>query len=170
MGRRKGSLNKPKGMEEGIERPALTEEQLEALTNQHARKYSDALAVKKEADADLKNICKIAKSEGVPLKHIKAYLDGKTEEGQARIKEDTLLYARIARWNGFSLGTQADLFAEDPAPAANRSFRLGKEAGLAGEKAVPPTSCDINAFMAGHQTGQAMLMSQNISQLPAAAE
>lgn len=170
MGRRKGSLNKPKDMEEGIERPALTEEQLEALTNQHARKYSDALETKKENDAWLKAICKAAKSEGIPLKHIKAYLDGKTEEGQARIKEDTLLYARIARWNGFSLGTQADLFAEDPAPAANRSFRLGKEAGLAGEKAVPPTSCDINAFMAGHQTGQSMLMSQNITQLPAAAE
>lgn len=175
MARPKGSKNKPKtdGAESGngrakgrgraagtetrhdnLAREPLTDEQLEALTASHVALYEKALNRKKLADAELKNICKVAKAEGVLLADIKAYIDAKTDEGQERLREQAERVARVAKW--FKFAVQADLF-DDGAPPTNRSHRLGKEAGMAGEKAVVPEDCDPTAWMNGWHEGQAAL-------------
>lgn len=178
MGRPKGSTNKKKANggvpaadrnvthhDNLASQEPLTDDQLEALTNQHVQKYEKALAAKKLADADLKNACKIAKADGVHLADIKAYIDAKTEEGQERLREQAERIARMARW--FEFATQASLFGEDedPAPVGNKSYRMGKEAGMNGEKAEVPTHCDHETWMQGWHAGQAQMASLGISQL-----
>lgn len=175
MGRPTGSKNKTTKANGGAKAPGpkvtkhsnqteLTDDQLQALTAEHVRSYSKALDVKKKADAEFKNICKVAKSEGVKLADIKAYIAAGTEEGQARLREDAERLARMSRWHGFPLGAQLPLFEEDENPATNRSFRLGKEAGMAGEKAVVPTDCDHEQYMAGWHDGQnAKIMSMGVA-------
>lgn len=166
MGRPAGRKNKLKiaaGTEadqsitrhDNLAQAPLTDEQLEALTNNHARHYEEALSRKKTADALLKNVCKTAKAEGVLLADIKAYIDAKTEEGQEKLREQAGRVARVARW--FKFAVQADLFGDDNPPSTNRSYRLGKEAGMAGQKAEVPTECDHETWMAGFHAGQAAL-------------
>ena len=174
-GRPKGSVNKKKGNgadaipttdhRDNVAKAPLTDEQREALTNSWVREYEKSLALKKAADADLKNICKKAKADGVTLAEIKAYIDAGTEEGQEKLQEDAERLARVARWRNFDIGHQFRMELDAPAPVANRSRVLGKEAGLAGEKATPPKNCDVNEWMAGWQDGQAALAG-GIKKLP----
>lgn len=149
-----------------VDREELTDEQREALTNQHVRKYEAALTAKKLADAEMKNVCKIAKADGVPLAEIKAYIDARTPEGQARLLEDAERVARMARW--FKFATQASLFGDDdtPAPVGNKSYRLGKEAGMNGEQPKPPDTVDHETWMQGWNAGQTQMASLGIKQIP----
>lgn len=166
MARPKGSKNKPKTdgpqitSHDNVAKPPLTDEQLEALTASHVEAYSKALTRKKEADAALKNVCKVAKSEGVLLADIKAYIDAGTEEGQERLTEQAVRFMRVARWRGFPLGHQAGLFDETPASTPARSFTLGKEAGLAGKTLFVPTNCNIEEFTRGWHEAQHSMLSK----------
>lgn len=164
MGRRKGSVNKPKdnGQDRSVTNhdnfasEPLTDDQLEALTNSHVEAYSKALQKKKTADAELQLVVKKAKADKIPLVEIKAYIDARSEEGQEKLREQAERIARMARW--FKFATQADLFEADTSPpATNRSYRLGKEAGMAGEKPAVPTDCDHDTWMSGWQAGQEAL-------------
>lgn len=170
MGRPKGSVNKktngagPKVTKHN--QTELTDDQLQALTAEHVRSYKRALADKKECDADFKNVCKVAKSEGVKLADIKAFIAAESEEGQAELRQDAARLARIARWAGFKLGEQLPLFDEDPSVTTNRSYRIGKDHGMAGEKAVPPVDCDHENYMAGWHAGQEAKLGAGISAHP----
>jgi hypothetical protein len=180
LGRPKGSRNKKANGSDPSDRIThhdnlapvgdLTDEQLEALTHSHVDKYEQALSRKKLADAEMKLVCKVAKADGIHLADIKAYIAAKTEEGQEKLREDAERIRRMERW--FKFATQTDLFAPDadPAPVGNRSYRLGKEAGMSGEKAVVPTNCDHETYMAGWHAGQKQMMEAGISQTPPAED
>ena len=164
MGRPKGSKNRPKSETESSPQPRpattdhakaasktdLTDDQLHSLTAHHSQHYAKALAAKKLADAAFKNVCKLAKAEGVSVDDIKTYIDLDSEEGQARLRAKVEAAARIARWKGASLGTQFSLFDE----SETNSFQAGKEAGMAGHAAKAPAGRDVNEWMRGWQVGQ----------------
>lgn len=164
MGRPKGSKNKPKIIH--TDPPpapghnALTDEQMQALFFQNKRSYEAALAVKKKADADLKNVCKRAKSdlgEGA-VERIKYALELETEEGEAKLKARITRQIEVARWMGLEVGTQADLFGEDRTPGDERARAEGKRAGMeAKERKAPydPSTSQHREWMAGYDEGQA---------------
>lgn len=133
----------------------LTDEQSHVLVDQAARTYAKALDEKKAADARFKNVCKTIRSDGVKLQDVKDYLEAESEEGQARMRERVERMARIARWRGFPIGTQAELFPDGMTPS--RSFTAGKEAGLGGLKAEPPATANVDEWMRGWHAGQAIL-------------
>lgn len=145
----------------------LTDDELHALTLQHKKKYESALAKKKAADADLKSVCKVLKADlgDFGLKDIKDMIaaeeDGFDEKFQAELERK----ARLARWLGIDLGTQADLFdfgAVKPG-LAERAYEDGKRAGMAGEVCAPPFDGGGEAhqkFVEGWHAGQAVLAGQ----------
>ncbi len=161
-GRPPGSKNKPKDgaqphvtEHDNVARTPLSDEQLEALTASWSQHYSKALRTKKDADADLKDVAKKAKSEGVLLADIKAYLKAETEEGQAELRVEAERIIRIARWRSFEVGHQPGLFEDGSDVNEVRSFTLGKEDGLAARPAKVQPGCDVGEYMRGYHVGQA---------------
>lgn len=166
-GRPKGSRNKPKVIPTNANAsppaPAnhnqLTDEQEQALFEQHKTKYEHFLALKKKADADFKNACKLAKSElgdGV-VDDIKLAIQLETPEGEAKFKEQMDRQARVARWNGLPIGAQPSLFGEDRMPGDDRAFGEGKRAGMAGKERRPPYDAATSQFrnwLEGYDAGQ----------------
>lgn len=94
-----------------------------------------------------------------------AYRLARTEEGQEEIRQEMAYASKLASW--FKFATQASLFGEneDPAPVGNKSYRLGKEAGLNGEQPKPPDTADHETWMQGWQTGQQQMASLGIKQM-----
>jgi hypothetical protein len=133
----------------------MTDDQLQALTAHHASAYKVALEAKKLHDANFKNCCKLAKAEGVTVDEIKLYLDIVTPEGQARVKAQVEMAARIARWRRATIGEQFKLFDDGD----TNSFQAGKEAGLAGDPLKVPTGRDIEEFSRGWHEGQRIKIS-----------
>lgn len=140
----------------------LTEEQRQVLFFQHKAKYERLLSVKKKADADLRNTCKVAKSElgehAVDLIKLAIKL-GDEDEGAAEFQRRLDAEAEVARWMGLPLGSQGSLFQPDRRPAEEREFENGKRVGLAGGDAKLPdrlaaSSKEGQAYMKGHAAGQ----------------
>lgn len=156
----------------------LSDDQRFALTTQHKTKYEVALAAKKKADADLKNVCKIAHAElgETAVDDIKDLIAGATAEGEAvlvaRIKAEEARQKRIARWLGLAPGTEPSMFDSDRTPASDRAFAAGKRAGLAADRCEPPHAPDTEQhrrWMEGFHEGQAVL-AQGFKKAPSEAE
>lgn len=146
----------------GVGHNQLTDDQRAALTFHHKRKYEAALALKKKAEADFKNACKVAKSElgDDAVADIKDMIALDTEEGEARLKAEAARIAKVARWMGMPVGSEPDMFSTDRTPAVDRAFALGRKAGLAGENCSPPHSPETEQhkrWMEGFHEGQAVL-------------
>lgn len=166
-GRPKGSRNKPKVIPANANAsppaPAnhnqLTDEQQQALFEQHKKKYEHFLALKKKADADFKNACKLAKSElgDGAVDSIKDAIELETEEGEARFKSRVERQIRVARWLGLDVGTQGELFGADRTPGDDRAFGEGKRAGMAGKERRAPYDAATSQFrkwLEGYDAGQ----------------
>jgi hypothetical protein len=157
MARRKGESAKPtSGEAKSAEK--LNDEQLQALFFQHKQKYENSLALKKKADADFKNACKLIKAEGTSIDDIQAAIEMDTEEGEARIKAGIQSKIRVARWMGASIGTQFEIF-EDRTPAADRAYDEGKRAGMKAEARKPPydpSTEQSRKWFEGYDAGQAV--------------
>lgn len=140
----------------------LNDEQVQALTYQHMNLYTQALAKKKDADAGLKNVCKIIKAELGPggLDDIKDLIALDSEEGEAKIKAEVERKLRVARWAGAAFGTQFSMFDDvDRTPAVDRARAEGKRDGMKGA----PKKCDYApstpqyaAYMEGYDDGQSV--------------
>lgn len=137
----------------------LSDEQLQKLFFDHKHLYEARLAAKKKADADLKNACKLIKSEGTKIADIKMAIDLETDEGEARIKADLQSTLRVARWMGASIGQQFEMFDADRTPASERARGEGKRAGMKAEARKPPydpSTEQYREWMAGYDEGQAV--------------
>lgn len=167
MARPKGSKNRPKIIAANTNAAApppanhnqLTDEQRQSLFFQHKQKYEHMLGLKKKADADFKNACKLAKSEvgDDAVERIKYAIELETEEGENRLKERILRQAEVARWMGLPIGAQGALFGEDRTPADDRARDEGKRAGMEGkERRSPydPATSQARAWMEGYDAGQ----------------
>lgn len=169
MGRKKrtdGDANGEAPSSAGHNLETLTEDQRYALTVQHRRKYETALAAKRKADAELKNVCKIAHAElgDTAIDDIKDMIAGSTPEGEeallARMRAEEERRARMARWLGLAPGAQPSMFEDDRTPASDRAFAEGKRIGLAGDPCAPPYDPNTEQhrrWMEGFHEGQAVL-------------
>jgi hypothetical protein len=123
--------------------------------------YVKALAAKKAADAELKNVCKTIKADlgANGVAQIKLYELCRTPEGEAKVKAEELARREAMRWAGIPINTQADLFA-DLAPLDERALEDGEEAGLRGDTLANPYDENSTAgrrFADGWKAGQAKL-------------
>ena len=125
------------------------------------RAYNEALAVKKAADAKLKNVAKMIKSDlgEYGLQQIKDYDAAQTPEGQERLKAEFAAKAQAMRFAGMAINSQVDLF-EDLAPLAERAYLAGEEAGLRGDTLSNPYnegSVEGQDYARGWHAGQGAL-------------
>lgn len=139
----------------------LDDEHQQALhLNQHVPSYEEALAAKKKADAELKNVCKVIKSEGGNLAEIKLTIALRTPEGEKALKATLAYQMRAARWAGLPVGTQVDMFGPDVRPLDERAKQEGKIAGLRGDECRPSydaASDGYTPWIEGWHEGQAVL-------------
>lgn len=141
----------------------------------HVRKYNAALAVKKAADAAMKNCGKSIKADlgEFGLDEIKDYLIAQTAEGQQRLQARHEATLRALRLAGMPVGTQLDLL-DNPAPLDERAYRDGKEAGMRGDSLANPyneSSDPGRAFAKGWHEGQeAIFAIEKIKETEASGE
>lgn len=143
--------------------PDLTEDQRIALTFQHKRAFEKALGVKKQADADLRNVSKLCKAElgedGVA--NIKDMIALETEEGEKKLKASVERQLRVAKWMGLPFGAQGGLFESvDRRPATEKAYENGKRDGLAGAPQHNPHDPSVpqhGEYLRGWSDGQAVL-------------
>lgn len=111
-----------------------------ALTMHHKSLYVAALAKKKAADADLKNVCKTIKAElgAVGLKDIKTLLMLDDLGENSAIKNEIEQLMRCAAWAGMPIGAQGSLFDEDRRTLEEKAADDGKYAGLNAKPAQSP--------------------------------
>lgn len=172
MARPKGSKNKPKtegqtlaaGIGHNLEE--MSDEQRQALFFQHVGKYRTAFGKKKVADAELKNICKIAKAElgknaVLDIKDAIAIEDSEDDSAVEAIEAEIERKLRVARWMGAELGAQFDLFlAGQGLSTPHKAYEAGKRAALKGEPARSPyaeATADGQDWLKGHHDGIAAL-------------
>lgn len=135
----------------------MTPEQEGLLLDHHVGRYEPALAAKKKADADFKNVCKLAKAEGISLSDIKKRIELRTPEGEAKLKADIERTLQIAKWAGMPLGAQAGFDFTDRRPAVDRAREEGRQAGRRGEVLKPPYANELpqyDSFVEGWHQGQ----------------
>jgi hypothetical protein len=141
----------------------MTDDQKAKLFFNHKRAYEAALAVKKKADADFKNACKLAKSEGTKIEDIRLAIELESDEGDTALKARLEAQLRIARWMGSPVGTQADMFGGvDRTPSVDMAYDDGKRDGLAGRDFSPkyaPGTAQYGRYREGHADGQAVNLS-----------
>ena len=137
----------------------LNDDELSSLTYKHKDSYETALAMKKKADADFKNVCKKAVADlgKEVIDDIKLLIDLENEEDEAKAKVSDRVQRilRIVRWQGLTLpGVQMDMFAS----AKSKYYEDGRRSGLKGEPRTPPktlaaASSEYNDWLEGHAKG-----------------
>jgi hypothetical protein len=150
----------------GIGDNKLTDDELRTLAFQHRDKYAKALAGKKKADADFKNVCKGAKAEmgAGAVEIIKDLIALEDPEGEATIRAELARRADAMRWAGLPLGTQLAMQLAEPdrTPAVDSARDEGKKMSAEGLPAKPPydpSTPQYGAFMNGYAEHQAVLAS-----------
>lgn len=172
-GRPKGSKNRPKTeltvvSNEGVSSPGnghnsdLTDDEAATLHFHHVGEYEKALAAKKSADADLRNVAKRIKAEGGSVTAVKSSILLKTPEGEEKFKAEYEQMQLVARWNNLPIGTQGDIFDVDRRPLEERAYNDGKIAGGEGKTlSIPAQYAGVaeaaNAYVEGHKASQAIL-------------
>jgi hypothetical protein len=144
----------------------LSDNELRTLAFQHRDKYAKALAKKKVADADFKNVCKVAKAEmgrgAVDI--IKDLISLEDPEGEAELRAKLQRQADAMRWAGLPIGTQLGLMLDgaDHQPSVDRAFDEGKKQSAENKPAhapYPPETPQYRAFMDGYSEHQSSLAS-----------
>jgi ribosome modulation factor len=128
----------------------LTDDEKRALLIQHKGRYAVALAVKKAADADIKNICKKAKAEcgDAAVDEIKDAIAVEQPGGREKIEAEIARKYRIARWMGLPVASEPRMFEEvDRRPSVDIAYDQGKAAGMAGETKKPPYDTSVPQYM-----------------------
>ena len=112
--------------------------------------------------ADLRNLYKKAKADGIPKAEIDyaLYLRKASDDEP---KADISMRLRVARWLAHPLGTQASLFDDpDRTPDADKAYEIGKTHGMAGKDGglnpYHPGSDQGQAWMRGHADAQGSLL------------
>jgi len=175
MARKPSGKTKPKlapvggsasvGHNSGATAEQITDDQLQALTRQHAAKRARLVAAEKTARSDRMNFDKVIKSDlgANGLKDIKLLEQLSTPEGEAALKAELERQMRAARWAGLAIGTQANMFGPDIRSLRERAFEEGKRAGM--ESTGPlnppanysPGSEGYEGYIEGWHVGQAAI-------------
>lgn len=141
----------------------LTEDERRALLFQHVNAYQAALAAKKTADANIKNVCKIAKADlgKGAVADIKDVIALREPGGEAEVRQEVERKLQVARYVNAPVGYQFS-FAEDMRPAVDQAFEAGKIQGLDGGSMTPPYDPSLPQYqrwLEGWHAGQDVLRS-----------
>jgi ribosome modulation factor len=140
---------------------AISGDQARALhLNNHVPAYEKALAAKKKADADFKNVCKTIKSDGGSVDDVKLTIELRTPEGEQKFKDLLERQRRVAEWNNLPIGQQGWLLDEDRRPITERAYEDGKKAGMEGKDCSPSHASGTEAceaWIKGWHEAQAIL-------------
>src|SRR3546814_18797704 len=100
----------------------------------HVPAYEKALAAKKKADADLKNVCKTIKSDGGSVDDVKLTIKLRTPEGEKEFKEQIERQSKIAEWNNLTIGGQGSILDEARQPVTHSIIAECKQGGRVGKE------------------------------------
>lgn len=155
---------------------ALSDDEILALTLQHKRKYESALATKKKADADFKNVCKVAKAElgDTAILDIKDMIEAESDGYEAKLQAELERKARLARWLNLDVGSQGNLFDNaGTAPSQReRGYAEGKRQALEGKECktdFSPGTEGYDGYMEGWHAGAAIKTNMDREQEEGAA-
>jgi hypothetical protein len=143
----------------------LTDDEKRALLIQHRNAYELALAEKKAADAEFKNICKKAHAECGPtaVADIKSAIKLDEPGGKMAVEAEIARLHRVARWMGLPVGAEPMMFEmQDRRPAVDIAYDSGKLAGMAGETQKPPYDTSVPQYqrwLEGWHDGQDIIAS-----------
>jgi hypothetical protein len=129
----------------------------QALFFHHKRKIRAAKEELAAANSALRHAYKIAKSDlGEDAKQdINDSLAWDDKGGEMAVQAELARLRRLARWNGFSLGEQAELFRDAERHAT--PAELGRLAGLNGDEPSPPHGAETpegQEYMEAWHAGQ----------------
>lgn len=143
----------------------LTDDEKRALLLQHKSAYCIALADKKAADAEFKNICKKAKAEcgKDAVAEIKDALALEEPGGKMALEAEIARKHRVARWMGLPVGAEPMMFEMvDRRPAVDIAYDQGKAGGMTGVTAQPPYDTSVPQYqrwLEGWHDGQEIIAS-----------
>lgn len=136
----------------------LTEDQRRALLTDAVGKVKPLKEKLRSTTADIRNLYKKAKADGVTKEMIDFALGLEDDNGEALT--EAKWKAEIARWYQNPLGMQAS-FEFDRTPSVDKAYEEGKQAGLEGKDARPPVGmgqAQVQKWMEGWHEGQRIVM------------
>lgn len=144
----------------------LTEDQTRMVFFNHLKliksanaDVAEAKVTLRAAEKGLKDVKKLAQSEGTALVDIETAL--RLEDGDEKVmRAEIENRIKIARWLNIPMGFQLSLLDEDRRPAVDRAFEEGKIAGLKGGPRKPlhdPSTQQYARWLEGYAEGQAVL-------------
>ena len=142
--------------------------QEEALFHHHAPKVKAQKDKVTKAVADLRNLYKAAKADGLEKVDFDIAFSLETPEQEAKQRAKLVRVVQVAGWVGSDIGqlSFADQLGEpDRTPAADRAYQEGRRAGLQGDRAAPgydPSTEQHRRYMAGFHDAVDARVKQNI--------
>lgn len=142
--------------------PAKVNEESKALfLDHHLPKIAKLKEQANTAQANLRNGLKTAKKDGFLARDFDIAFRLRTQIGEKEIKATIARDLTIARWLGFGLGKQLDLFLEaDDHDIEMQAYSDGEEASRSGKPASPiyaPETAGYSAYMRGYHDHQESL-------------
>lgn len=139
----------------------LTEEQRRALLIHGIKKIEELQVQMESIKSDIRNERKKLKADGFDRFEVDYALRlrkvDETEEMDRRRRE-----ARVAQWLNHPIGTQLDLFADEPdrTPSVDKAYEDGKISGMEGVTCSPPSHLgqeQRSRWIEGWHDGQSLI-------------
>jgi hypothetical protein len=162
-GRRKAAIKpaarKDKSPEIAMRRNAPVDNESKKLfLDDHLPKIARLKAMAHTAASNLRNAYKSAKKDGFLQRDFDVAFRLKTEIGEKQIKAGIARDMTIAKWLGYGLGKQLDLFVEtEEHDIEATAYADGEEASRTGKPAAPiyaPETAGYEAYMRGFHDHQ----------------
>ncbi len=139
----------------------MTNDQRQALALMHRRIYRAKMAVKKEADAAVRNACKVLKSDlgENGLLQIKTMIAMETPEGEEKIRAEMQAKSEAVSWSSTPDG-QFDMFPQKAGSGETQAFMEGKIAGMDDEpnkSPFAPATVDHEDWSRGWHLGKSVM-------------
>lgn len=143
--------------------PDLSDAERQTLAFHHKDRYTRALEKKKTADAEFKNVCKVAKAEvgDGAVEIIKDLIALDEPEGEEGLRDRLKRQADALRWAGVPLGTQVELALQGSwGENKDRAYEAGARASAENKPAKPgfdPDTPLYRSYMEGYAAHQSEL-------------
>lgn len=142
----------------------VNEESKALFLDHHLPKIARLKELAATAQSNLRNGYKTAKSDGFLQRDFDVAFRLRTQTGEKAIKAEMARDMTIAKWLGFGLGKQLDLFVEaDDHDIEAQAYADGEEASRTNKPASPiyaPETAGYAAYMRGYHAHQDQLARQ----------
>ena len=160
---KKTQKKQDKTQEIAVRRGASVNEESKALfLDHHLPQISRLKDAAHRAQSNLRNGYKAAKKDGFLQRDFDVAFRLRTQTGEQQIKAQIARDGTIAKWLGYKLGSQLDLFLKDDEDDSieMQAYSDGEEASRSNKPASPiyaPGSPGYEAYMEGYNGHQAVL-------------